>query len=202
MEAALNCACLRASAFLCGLHFDSRHLSSLQAIQQNELSVGWNCSTGKLQQNQDSSGNQRLPVSVYSHSAIAQLFIKVIVAGFNMNLTKKILTGVLAFICVLGLGSPVYAGGKNGGNSNHAASSGHAAKGGGSKGDSRGGGSKGDGRGEGSKGGSGKEGSKGGKSGARGSSKDGRGKDNSGEGSGDALDTANKIIDLINGFKH
>jgi hypothetical protein len=94
---------------------------------------------------------------------------------------------------MLDLGSPVYAGGKNGGNSNHAPSNSYAARAGGSKG--------GNGR-EGSKGQSGREGSKGGKSGAKGGNKDGDDRDGRGEGSGDAIDTANKIIDLINGFKH
>ena len=139
---------------------------------------------------------------LYCRSAMPQSFIRVIRRGFNMNLTKKILTGVLVFICVLGLGSPVNAGGKNGGNSNHAASSNHAAKGGGSKGGSGKEGSKGGNGREGSRGGGGREGAKGGKSGARGGNKDGDDRDDRGEGSGDALDTANKIIDLINGFRH
>jgi hypothetical protein len=132
-----------------------------------------------LQQDQGLSGNQRLAPSILSFRD-ASIVYQGDRRGSNMNLTKKILTGVLAFICVVSLGSPVYAGG----NSNHAASSGHAAKGGGSKG------------------GSGKGGSKGGKSGGKGGSKDGGGKDEDGRGSSDASDTANKIIDLINSFKH
>jgi hypothetical protein len=123
-----------------------------------------------LQQDQGLSGNQRLAPSILSFRD-ASIVYQGDRRGSNTNLTKKILTGVLAFICVVSLGSPVYAGG----NSNHAASSGHAAKGGGSKG---------------------------GKSGGKGGSKDGGGKDEDGRGSSDASDTANKIIDLINSFKH
>ncbi len=133
------------------------------------------------------SGNQRLTGSILSFrdgSIVNQGDRR----GSNMNLTKKILTRVLAFICVVGLGSPVYAGGKKGGNSSHAASSGHAAKGGGSKGDS--------GKGE-SKGGK-----SGGKEGSKGGGKDGGGNNRGDGGSGDAVDTANKIIDLINSSKH
>jgi hypothetical protein len=142
-----------------------------------------------LQQDQGLSGNQRLTPSILSFRD-ATIVYQGDRRGSNMNLTKKILTGVLAFICVVSLGSPVYAGGKKGGNSNHAASSGHVAS------------SAHAAKGEGSKGGSGKGGSKGGKSGGKGGSKDGGGKDEDGRGSGDASDTANKIIDLINSFKH